>query len=553
MIATAWGVGFAAAAVLEVPGDHATVVDAVAAARSGDTISIAAGTWSGALSIDRTLTLVAAEGPGTVTLRGPDAADGAAVIRVRMGADLTMDGITVDGGGRHRVLWLEDDTTATVRKLALRGPANGDYGDGGAILVRPGASLVLEEPALDQPPRGFRRGGYIALAGASLVVRGGELRGGRADLGDGGAIFAFESSVDIEGVSFVDDVAFEAGGAISVVDGALTVTDATFAEGRAGLVGSANGVGGAIFAWGSPVEVRGTVFRDNAAVRGGAIELVDSPSASVVGSSFERNVAEQGGGTIDLASGAAEIRGAVICESSAPTGGVVATGGELLLDHTVISRSTGASGAVGTVQAPGSLRVVHADVLETTGTTVFTGATLTNTVVAWADGELGDVTADHAVFFEVDGVPAGQVVGDPSFVDRAPGDCVGDLRPSLGSPLIDAATGLDPDGSPADVGVYGGASDELLDADRDGITGPTDCDDDDPAVGACPEDTGQPQETGTPTTDPSPAPEPEDPRCGCASSGAAGAASLLPALLVGLRRRRRAQSCSLVPFRPDPS
>ena len=83
----------------------------------------------------------------------------------------------------------------------------------------------------------------------------------------------------------------------------------------------------------------------------------------------------------------------------------------------------------------------------------------------------------------------GNISEDPLFIDWTPdGDPTNDdLCPAPGSPLIDAGDPdeLDPDGSRADIGAFGGphafTCDEVLDADGDGyrpVTG--DCDDSDP-------------------------------------------------------------------------
>ena len=87
---------------------------------------------------------------------------------------------------------------------------------------------------------------------------------------------------------------------------------------------------------------------------------------------------------------------------------------------------------------------------------------------------------------------------DPEFLDDAPVDPVDwDLHLGLSSPLIDAGdpTVLDPDGSPSNIGAYGGPGAGLFDLDLDGYyewwipgaydaaTSPgSDCDDGDPAV-----------------------------------------------------------------------
>ncbi len=70
---------------------------------------------------------------------------------------------------------------------------------------------------------------------------------------------------------------------------------------------------------------------------------------------------------------------------------------------------------------------------------------------------------------------------DPLFTawsDRLPLAYV-DLRPGAGSPMIDAGTGLDTDGSTGDVGVFGGPSGGWSNHDGDGQVNLFDCDDHD--------------------------------------------------------------------------
>ena len=90
---------------------------------------------------------------------------------------------------------------------------------------------------------------------------------------------------------------------------------------------------------------------------------------------------------------------------------------------------------------------------------------------------------------------------DPAFLSTSPADPLDwDLHLQPGSPLVDAGPdgSFDPDGSPSDIGIYGGPGAALWDLDGDGAPswwqpGPYDpatypadgwdCDDADPAVG----------------------------------------------------------------------
>lgn len=70
---------------------------------------------------------------------------------------------------------------------------------------------------------------------------------------------------------------------------------------------------------------------------------------------------------------------------------------------------------------------------------------------------------------------------DPRFVSYTTGadPWEMDLRPGSGSPLTDAGSGLDADGSVADLGIFGGAQGSWRDRDGDGVVVHFDCDDHD--------------------------------------------------------------------------
>jgi len=145
--------------------------------------------------------------------------------------------------------------------------------------------------------------------------------------------------------------------------------------------------------------------------------------------------------------------------------------------------------------------------------------------------DIVDSLVPDPTFLQTGGVVTqnGVIDADPDFLlrpDEAARLGLADLRLSGGSPGIDAGTvGVDPDGSPADIGVHGGRWGDWpdVDEDRDGFTNlEGDCDDTDRAVvpdvwtGACPASQG----------------------CeGCGSGLAPGA--LVTLLALGATRRRR--------------
>jgi hypothetical protein len=75
-----------------VPGDHATIQAAETACADGDTVLVAAGTYSGTVSIDEDIVLLGA-GPGSTTITG---APGVRAVTIFSSA--TVQGFTITGG-----------------------------------------------------------------------------------------------------------------------------------------------------------------------------------------------------------------------------------------------------------------------------------------------------------------------------------------------------------------------------------------------------------------------------------------------------------------------
>ena len=166
------------------------------------------------------------------------------------------------------------------------------------MTIEGGADVTFEEMTFGANVSEGDGGGAVYVTGEStLDITGGAFQGNSAagDDGDGGAILIEGGTLSISGTDFTGNAAAggdanEGGGAIfAESDAEVTVSNADFDGNTA--TGDA-GSGGAIHARGGSLDVTGTTFNDNAAVRaGGAIETADGTGATLADSRFTRNVA----------------------------------------------------------------------------------------------------------------------------------------------------------------------------------------------------------------------------------------------------------------------
>ena len=214
-------------------GGQGSLRDALAQARSGDTISVAAnGTialTSGPLFVRQNVTIV---GPGRAAL-------------------------AISSGGAFRVFAVGDagPVTAAISGMTIR-DGSSDYG--GGIWNR--GTLSLADVVLSANSASFF-GGAIYNAG-SLTLRNSSISGNTAVYRAGGIFSASGSALTIISSTFSSN-ASRVGGAIDNNDGAVSIADSTFVSNSARQSGA--GAGGAIHNGGlaGSVTVNGSLIARN--------------------------------------------------------------------------------------------------------------------------------------------------------------------------------------------------------------------------------------------------------------------------------------------------
>jgi len=445
-------------------------------------------------------------------------------------SDQSAGAISVDSGS----LTLSDGTLT----------GNGADDSGGAISAN-GSTLSLTGTLLDQNWTTFG-GGAIDIADGSLYATDAVFQGNLAYLGNGGAIRVEQlAEIDLVNTTFSTNIGTTGGGAVAVfsatslfVSGGLFQENASFEGGAIhliddglgriyevdGTVFEANdtsylgGGGGAILhrgsGSGSTLEIRHASFSDHGSGGGGgALSVSGLGNLLVEDSDFVYNFSVSGG-AISAVDSTVNLTRNHFCQNIANVGGAVhAEGGEgakWLNNRFTANLSFWQGGA-------GSTGDLDLELLNNTlagnstyglgGALYVNGGTLdfrNNLTMAtwWGDGvwlDSGSIQAfSHNAWWlnnaSDTNVEPGLRLSDIVLQDLLPpvrdftGDCEDDLVIEYGGDLFDAGDPsiTDPDGSPSDIGAYGGPdadAEAWADEDSDGIAAMWDCNDDDPGVG----------------------------------------------------------------------
>jgi predicted outer membrane repeat protein len=278
MIAVAPTIG--AQSIIHVPGDYPHIQDAIGAAADGDTVLVAAGTYSGTGNhnlrfFGKAITLISEDGPDHTII---DCQEGSRAFQIIDGEtnSTVIDGFTIldgrvsgsdDGGGAYI-----QNSTPVFRNCIFQSCTSEH--DGGAVGVQLGTS-VTEMPL-------FSRCSFMA----NLAYE------------DGGAIHA-TGAIRVENCRFELNEANGTGG-MPADGGALYVGNGTEVHGCQFIANNARR-GGAIFGW--SVDIRNCLFNGNLAAfsgvtlnRGGAIYLYDGTGTVRFITSVNNSALDEGDG-----------------------------------------------------------------------------------------------------------------------------------------------------------------------------------------------------------------------------------------------------------------
>jgi hypothetical protein len=237
----------ARAATIRVPEDAATIAAGLAAAAGGDTVTVAAGTYAGPVTLRSGVTLRGAGAPGAATIDGLLAGPCVDAVgcepgtrlegfRLVRGRGVAEDGTTVGGALRALggVLEVSDCTFEDARATfggATAGAAaqlrfvrctwSGPVGSFGGGHFQSGGRVILED-ALFTAPQAIDGGALYATNGAIVTVDGATVRGARAS-GDGAGMRLDACVATLADLRLEDGLASGRGGGLALAAGAQVV------------------------------------------------------------------------------------------------------------------------------------------------------------------------------------------------------------------------------------------------------------------------------------------------------------------------------------------
>lgn len=462
------------AGTFNVPGDFATIDDALANAPSGSTVVVGPGTWSETIDFrGKDITLESADGRATTI---------------------------IDGGGITTAPVVTIHATSTIspvlRGFTITGGASSGDGAGIRISSDPGAGLfepLVDDCIIELNSAGGAGGGvYISGASSFATLSGCTLETNSAGT-NGGGLALDASTVTLSDCLLIDNDAAMNGGGFHLVNSAfITMTDCIFnintaSEGGAAYISNATanltrcqaldniatGDGGGYRFLNSQITLDDSVIKQNEGFNGGGVASTDG-TIDANGLSMPANIATNNGGAMFITGSSSSLtdcsfisnqsgfRGAAIFAQNDTTemlrcrillnvaqdrgGGIRNESGELIARNVLIAQNTGVDDGGISTAGNTTLTLTNCTIADNLGNdwpginaSASSRATLTNCNIWNNLSTYGGGPSINYCNLPALHPGTGNISADPAFVDPNGASWPDlDYRLKSGSPCIDA-------------------------------------------------------------------------------------------------------------------
>jgi predicted outer membrane repeat protein len=256
-------------------GDFATIQDGILAATAGDTVLLAAGTYTGVGNRDidfyrRAITVTSESGP-EVTIIDCQGLGSGFYFHRREGPSSVVSGLTIQNGHSDfegGAILIENASPLITNNMFLENEA--DY-YGGVICCETGSTPTIANNTFQQNSAGVFGGGLYCYDSWPQIIDN-TFSENSADLDGGGIYCAYESSPYINGNIFIGNSA-DNGGGIHCFKAWSRISNNTF------IGNTALHSGGGIYCYlGNSIIANNTLIGNGAVVGGGIICVDTSPT-----------------------------------------------------------------------------------------------------------------------------------------------------------------------------------------------------------------------------------------------------------------------------------
>ena len=432
---------------LRVPEDHPTIQMALDQRVAGDVVCVAAGDYFEELVVTGPPAIVVGRaGSALTSIVGYDYLDGPLLLADPLATAVSLQGLTLRHAG--------EALSSHASELALTDVVVSDilsFGPTGAPVAVNNAVVTLEDVVFDGLVDIAGVGNTATFQNCDVAAYGLTVVGCEA----GPAALAIIDA----GETVIEDLQVEgnlAGYGVGISGGELTLSGATLLDGS----------GGGLYVSGITSGTLDSIVSSGHATHG--VQVSDSSvSMSHVEASGNCASVPSGilcGGLLLYTSASVELSH-VRANGSGLDGIRIAGGAEVWIDA---GAATGNSGSGLAISGGSYVEVIDSDISSNGSGVTFPVIGPPGTLVTSYTNIGGNVIDLGPGIPFTPGVD-GNLSVDPQYRDVSSADPLDwDLHLAPTSPLIDAGSGLDPDGSPADIGAFGGSGADLWDLDGDG-------------------------------------------------------------------------------------